>query len=156
MSNLNKVKGNLIDLAEEGKFDIIVHGCNCQCTMGSGIAKEIRARYPEAYVTDMQTIKGDHDKLGTYSMVDTDQFLIINAYTQYHYLPRGKNHFQVSAFRDILCKLAHKWPKARFGFPYIGMGLAGGDAEAILKLIDEFAEVVNSTGGSVTLVEFKS
>ena len=42
-------KGNLIDMAEAGKFHIIVHGCNCFNTMGSGIAKEIRNRYPRAY-----------------------------------------------------------------------------------------------------------
>ena len=49
---LKHTKGNLIDLAEQGEFDVIVHGCNCQNTMGSGIAKEIKERYPLAYRAD--------------------------------------------------------------------------------------------------------
>ena len=32
------VKGNIFDLAEQGEFDVVVHGCNCFCTMGKGIA----------------------------------------------------------------------------------------------------------------------
>jgi O-acetyl-ADP-ribose deacetylase (regulator of RNase III) len=28
------IKGDLIQLAKDGKFDLIVHGCNCFCTMG--------------------------------------------------------------------------------------------------------------------------
>lgn len=32
------IKGDLIELAKQGKFDVITHGCNCFCTMGAGIA----------------------------------------------------------------------------------------------------------------------
>jgi hypothetical protein len=42
----------------------------------------------------------------------------------------------------------------RIGLPYIGMGLAGGDKDLIIKLIEIFAERVADKGGSVTLVEF--
>lgn len=31
--------GDLLSLAIDGRFDVIVHGCNCQCTMGAGIAQ---------------------------------------------------------------------------------------------------------------------
>ena len=43
---MNTIKGDLIDLAIEGKFDLIVHGCNCFNTMGKGIAKSIRQNFP--------------------------------------------------------------------------------------------------------------
>lgn len=33
-----EIKGDLIELAKQGKFDVIAHGCNCFCTMGAGIA----------------------------------------------------------------------------------------------------------------------
>ena len=39
---LKHTKGNLLDLAEAGEFDIVVQGCNCFNTMGGGIAREIR------------------------------------------------------------------------------------------------------------------
>jgi O-acetyl-ADP-ribose deacetylase (regulator of RNase III) len=44
-------EGDLIKKAKEGEFDLIVHGCNCFCTMGGGIAKGIKREFPEAYRT---------------------------------------------------------------------------------------------------------
>ena len=41
---MNIVKGCLIELAVEGNFDVIVHGCNCFNTMGAGIAKQIKKK----------------------------------------------------------------------------------------------------------------
>jgi hypothetical protein len=41
-----------------------------------------------------------------------------------------------------------------FGFPYIGMGLAGGDKQRIISLLEWFTDLVETAGGSVTLVEF--
>ena len=44
--------GDLIDLAADGEFDVIVHGCNCECIMGGGIAKQIKMSFPPAYKAD--------------------------------------------------------------------------------------------------------
>jgi O-acetyl-ADP-ribose deacetylase (regulator of RNase III) len=43
------IKGDLVKLALEGHFDVIVHGCNCQGVMNSGIARQIRINFPNAY-----------------------------------------------------------------------------------------------------------
>jgi O-acetyl-ADP-ribose deacetylase (regulator of RNase III) len=149
-------RGNLIDLAEQGAFDVIVQGCNCYNTMGSGIAREIRERYPQAYEVDCQTEKGDIMKLGNWTAYDTGAFKIINAYTQYGFNSGGSTFdlFEYTSFQLILQKLFAEYGKCDIGFPYIGMGLAGGDKEKIIKMIEEFAEQVNALGGSVTLVEF--
>lgn len=165
---LKHAKGNLIDLAEAGEFDIIVHGCNCQNTMGSGIAKEIRARYPLAYKADTDFSGFDANSpmaissLGNYSiaracgnpLVSSHKFTIVNAYTQLNYLPRGIDHFEYDSFKLILRKLATIYPKSRFGFPMIGMGLAGGNGFRIQNMLQEFAFEIQKSGGSVTLVEF--
>ena len=158
---LKHTKGNLIDLAEQGKFDIIVHGCNCQNTMGSGIAKEIRERYPQAYEADTsagRTYQYPILKLGNFSVAGDNpidpKFEIVNAYTQVHYLPRGEDHFEYDSFKMILSKLACIAPDARYGFPYIGMGLAGGDKDRIIDILEIFANRITVTGGSATLVEF--
>jgi O-acetyl-ADP-ribose deacetylase (regulator of RNase III) len=37
----NEINGDLIDLAKQGAFDVIAHGCNCFCTMGAGIAPQM-------------------------------------------------------------------------------------------------------------------
>jgi O-acetyl-ADP-ribose deacetylase (regulator of RNase III) len=43
---MKTIQGDLIRLAREGGFDLIVHGCNCFGTMGAGIAKGIKAAFP--------------------------------------------------------------------------------------------------------------
>jgi O-acetyl-ADP-ribose deacetylase (regulator of RNase III) len=161
---LQLAKGNLIDMAEQGLFDVIVHGCNCLNTMGSGIAAEIRSRYPEAYEADTAlTLKLQDDtnsqvqKLGCYTthlVNGENKFLIVNAYTQVMFSPRGIDHFEYASFEVILKKFAHEYGPFKIGFPYIGMGLAGGDKDRIIAMIEDFAEKISASGGSVTLVEF--
>ena len=158
-SKMKTVKGNLITLAEQGEFDVIVQGCNCFNTMGSGVAKEIREKYPQAYAVDCETWSGDYDKLGSYTVMLGKEcmvpFDIVNAYTQYDF-SRGRDVFEYVSFAMILQKLAHEWPKARFGFPKIGCGLAGGDEPRIMAMIQKFSDDLLITGGTVTVVEFSN
>ena len=56
------ITGDLISLALAGEFDVIVHGCNCFCVMGAGIAKQMFKTFPEALAVDRQTTKGDRAK----------------------------------------------------------------------------------------------
>jgi O-acetyl-ADP-ribose deacetylase (regulator of RNase III) len=160
--------GNLIDMAEQNMFDIIIHGCNCMHTMGSGIAKEVRERYPQAYDEDLKTVRDARNKVGTYSVADAfDEdnnyvFSIINAYTQFNFSPRGVDHFEYEGFENILNELFDNDSNVdtRFGFPYVGCGLAGGNEERIVKIIENFANKVTERAnkhngeGSVTLVKF--
>lgn len=159
---LKHAKGNLISMAADGKFTIIMHGCNCHNTMGSGIAREVRERYPEAYAVDCMTTAGDRSKLGTITVVEVDNdvggsMIIVNAYTQYNFNRGGEfeDVFEYEAFQKILDAFAHDaGPGMNIGLPYIGMGLAGGNKERILAMIEDFANKVSAKGGSVTLVEF--
>lgn len=157
---LKHTQGNLLDLAEAGQFDVVVQGCNCFNTMGGGIAREIRERYPHVAKVDSLTSRGDYNKLGTWTKENvllkngTVSFDIINAYTQYN-MSQGTDVFEYVAFELILQKLIHSYGDKRIGLPYIGMGLAGGDKETILGMIEAFAYGVKSKGGTVTLVEFK-
>lgn len=152
---MKHAKGNLLDMAAAGQFDIIVHGCNCFCTMGAGIALEIKERYPEAWAVDYHTRKGDISKLGTFTMAQPENFIIINAYTQYDISKKGEDVFEYSSFGVILKKLAHEYSTMRFGFPYIGMGLAKGNKEAILNQLESFAKEISPKGGTATLVEYE-
>lgn len=154
MSKLTHRPGDILELARQGHFDIIVHGCNCFCTMGAGLAKSIRQQYPQAYEEDLKTHRGDILKLGSFTTVDTGQFLIVNAYTQYQMSSNGADAFDYSAFELILKKLAHIYGQKRFGLPYIGMGLANGQTEKIIPIILNFSSLVTAKGGSVTLVKF--
>lgn len=152
-------KGNLLDMADAGDFDIIIQGCNCWNTMGGGIAREIRERFPMAAQVDSETVKGDYNKLGNWTKSRTvpnqnrHWFTIINAYTQYN-MSRGDDVFEYTAFQLILEKLVHEFGDKRVGLPYIGMGLAGGDKKRIMAMIENFAQEISAKGGTVTLVEF--
>ena len=53
------IQGDLVAMAQQGQFDVIVHGCNCFCAMGAGIAKSIRRAFPQAYEADLKTRKGE-------------------------------------------------------------------------------------------------
>jgi O-acetyl-ADP-ribose deacetylase (regulator of RNase III) len=152
---LKHKKGNLLDLAEAGEFDVVVQGCNCFNTMGGGIAREIRERYPNVAYVDMQTNKGDYHKLGnwTWDLAGPNEYILINAYTQYN-MSTGEDVFEYVAFDLILQKLLYTHGTKRIGFPFIGMGLAGGDKIRIIGMLEWFADAVSELGGSVTLVEF--
>ena len=151
------LKGDLLSLAAEGQFDVVVHGCNCFNTMGSGIAKQIREQYLDAYLADCETERGDYNKLGNYTTCWTGDFLIVNAYTQYGFNKAGETAdvFDYTSFQLILQKLAHWHGHCTFGFPLIGMGLAGGDKDRILTIIKNFENQVNAKGGTVTIVEYQ-
>ena len=87
---MKTIVGDLLKLADEEQFDIIVHGCNCFHTMGAGIAGQINDKYPEAFEADKDDTKyGDVTKLGTYSyayigsLISGHLVQVVNMYTQY-------------------------------------------------------------------------
>lgn len=146
------VKGDLIELAKKGEFEVIIHCCNCFNTMGAGIAKTIRDEFPEAYLKDKNTIKGDRSKLGTYNSVTIKKypkpFFVINLYGQYDFkVGNGPNINYVSLAEGLL-QIKKDFTGLKFGLPRIGAGLAGGSwtvIEAILlaTLKDEDVTVVD-------------
>lgn len=140
MAKYNVIEGNLITLAIQGKFDVILHGCNCFNTMKSGIAGEIAWRLPEAVEADQQTKAGDIDKLGTYSKVRIQRFQtsfdLLNCYTQYRY-GRDKSYVDYYAVTDVLLKVVRDYPtRVTIGIPLIGCGLAGGKWEIVSNIVD--------------------
>ncbi len=147
------VQGDLLKLAQDGHFDVIIHGCNCQCTMGAGIAKAIKAAFPAAYAADKQTIKGDRDKMGTIShaTVTLDNghpLTIVNGYTQYHWRGRGVRA-DYDAIRSVMNAVGQQFAGHRIGYPKIGAGLAGGDWDTIAAIINKALQ-----GQDHTLVEY--
>ena len=152
---LIKVKGDLLAMGKNNELDIIIHGCNCFCAMGGGIAYQIQDQFPDARLADDETVRGDPGKLGTYTIGMHGRLTILNAYTQYGISREGQDVFEYNAFQRVLDKIAVRFGKWRIGLPLIGMGLAGGDAERIMPMIEDFANKVASKGGSVTLVEWE-
>lgn len=151
---MKKITGDLLALAKNNDFDIILHGCNCFNIMGAGIAKQIAEQFPDARLADVETVAGDPGKLGTYTIGMHGRLVILNCYTQYE-TSRTNDVFDYHAFERVLSKIARRFGKWRIGVPMIGMGLAGGDPERIIPMLETFSDLVESQGGSVTLVEYK-
>ncbi len=140
---MKKKQGDLIQMAKNGEFDVILHGCNCMCEMGAGIAKAIRENFPEAYQEDQKTEPGDRSKLGTCTYatckVNDHQVDVVNAYTQFDYKKQKQDEVLVDyeAVRSCLRWIKQNYSGQRIGLPKIGAGLAGGDWERISQIIDE-------------------
>jgi O-acetyl-ADP-ribose deacetylase (regulator of RNase III) len=149
---MKTVHGDLLALAEQGDFDVLVHGANCQCTMGAGIAKSIRARFPEAWQADRKTAKGDRTKLGTFSSAlvkrGSVEFHVVNAYTQVDYRGTGVR-VDYDAVRRVFAAITATFTGQRIGYPSIGAGLARGDWSQLAVIIDS-----ELSGEDHTLVEF--
>lgn len=132
---MKTVTGDLIKLAQEGRFDVIVQGCNCHCRMGSGLAKQIKEAYPGAYEVDQETDKGDKTKLGTVSIWMNSDIAVVNAYTQYDYGYDGKQYVDYEAVRKCMKSIKGNFSGKKIGLPLIGCGLAGGDWTTVLHII---------------------
>lgn len=149
---MKTVKGDLIKFAKQGHFDIIVHGCNCFNVFGAGIALQMSMQFPDAYKADLKTVRGDREKLGTYSKavisLEDKQLTVINAYTQYNYGGHGLL-LDYAAIRLVFRQLNEEYKDCVIGIPKIGSGLANGDWNTIKDIIDE-----ESTNNSIVLVEF--
>lgn len=146
-------KGDLIELARQGEFDVIVHGCNCFTTMGSGIARQIKTQFPSAYSADGRTEKGNRDKLGSCTevlipMESGIELHVVNAYTQYDFGGPGRN-VDYDAVRSCFHWIRQQFDGKRIGFPRIGAGLGGGDWNIISAIIDE-----ELAGTEFTLVDY--
>lgn len=141
------------DLLSSG-CKVICHQVNCQGVMGSGIAKEIRNRFPIAYDTFRKSFINGEAKLGNIDIAfDHDEYnqrsgcwlFICNMYAQFHYLPRGIVHTDYNALRSCIDKLKkeieRRWKDRDdlvIGFPYgIGCGLGGGDWNIVKNIIEE-------------------
>jgi O-acetyl-ADP-ribose deacetylase (regulator of RNase III) len=133
------VRGDLLDLARRGEFDVIIHGCNCQCLMGKGIALSIKRQFPPAHAADLATEKGSAAKLGSYSSATVEinggALTIVNAYTQFDWKGQGVKA-DYDAIHRVMRAIAHDFAICRIGYPKIGAGLAGGDWSVISAIID--------------------
>ena len=134
------VEGDLIVLALEGDLDVIVHGCNCFCTMEAGIARTIQEEFPEAYAADLVTVKSDRNKLGDFSFATVQrnghEITIVNGYKQFHF--QGDSVLvDYDAVQRLFKKVKQQFSGKRIGYPKIGSGLAGGDWERIAEIIQQ-------------------
>lgn len=131
--------GNLVDVVE----GIIVHGCNAQGKMASGVAKDIRAKFPLAYQKYMEAYEKDGLRVGQVVWArigEEPKLAIANGITQKFY---GRNpkirYVDYDGVRAVFRQVGdlarrHGLP---VHYPKIGAGLGNGDWAIIEPIIQE-------------------
>ncbi len=135
-----EINGDLIKLVQQGVFDVIAHGCNCFCSMKSGIAPQMAEAFRcDKYKLEHSFLKGDINKLGLIDYTETEKVTVVNCYTQYfnRTLNPDKNAINLDYEALTLCmrKINKAFAGNRIGLPMIGSGLAGGDWNIIKEII---------------------
>lgn len=120
---------------------IIVHGCNARGVMGSGVAKQIRAKWPlawTAYRAKYETF--GKLRLGDAQIVPVEEGVwVVNGITQDAYGQDGKRYVDYEAVKMVFERVK-TWARlhdTRVHFPLIGCGLAGGDWNVVAPIIEE-------------------
>jgi len=157
---MNYINGDLIKLALQKKFDVITHGCNCWCNMGSGIAVPMSKTFDCNIFPKENQLEyaGDYNKLGTidyiyFSIEDgvphhihknnsdyAHRLIVVNSYTQFspgRATPPYDVPLDYDALRMCFRKINFEFPNKHLGIPQIGCGLAGGEWDKVGSIIEE-------------------
>jgi len=125
----------------------LCHQVNCQGKMGSGVAKQIREKYPLAYMFYKKWCSDCSESsrlLGKVQIVmvnngDFRPMAICNLFAQDMYGYNGKCYTSYTAFQSCLLELKESIPfGATIAMPYkIGCGLGGGNWDIISEMIEK-------------------
>ncbi|MDU8351415.1 hypothetical protein RYA05_05890 [Pseudomonas syringae pv. actinidiae] len=124
------IEGDLVEMANSGEVDVIIHGVDCFHSFSSPVARHIAQAFPEALEADRQTKSGDKKKLGTYSFakvsVGDRQVVIVNAYTQLKSGSGDELYVDYESVRKVFRQIKKDFNGYRFAIPRIGAGAENG------------------------------
>lgn len=140
-------KGDLL----ETPFEIIAHQVNCQGKMNSGVAKQIREKFPWAYNDYIVCLKqhGADYMLGKAQVIWQNGHTIFNIFGQYNYGYDGKQYTSYkaldSAFREAILSYRDRDiddnSQITIAIPYmIGCDRGGGDWDVVKRILEKIEE----------------
>lgn len=128
-------QGSLLDAK-----GIIVHGCNAQGVMGSGVALAIKNKWPNVYEQYRQEWATGGWRVGDAQLIEnvTEGVHVVNAITQEFYGREPCRYVSYDGVAMAFSNIRHdaRTLKCPVNFPLIGAGLGGGDWEIISTIID--------------------
>ena len=139
---MNVIYGNIIDRIKQKDIEVVIHGANCLCTMGSGVARALDTHTKGALLAaDIDNgLYGDINKLGEYTIAEYDGVSYYNLYSQHTYGRDGVMVHWDSVEKGLISIFKANAGK-RTLLPLIGCGLAGGEvadfADVLLKATKE-------------------
>jgi O-acetyl-ADP-ribose deacetylase (regulator of RNase III) len=124
----------------EAPVQAIAHGVNCQGVMASGVAKEIRARFPAAFDVYRRSYEEGTLTLGSVSIVSGTHPWVLNIATQVYYgREPGRVYADPVAIQRGLQTALDVLSVAgvtTLGIPAIGAGLGGLPLKALEDALD--------------------
>ena len=149
--NINYLEGNALEPVKSTKsvVDLIVHCVNCQGVMGSGIAKQIKKKWPIVFSEYQKycnrTNKLELMGLAQYVKISPDLY-VVNLFGQYStgllyvgdvaVIPADYRAVKIG-FANIKLRLLDKKIAYALNMPRICCGLAHGEWAEIEKIINE-------------------
>lgn len=148
------------DLLTERPNSVIIHGCNCQGVMGSGVALAVKNKYPEAFdqYVDLCNTYTTAELLGTIQTIIVKKGItLVNAFTQLNFgQGRQVNYDAIyKVFEEVnlfMTELDEIGMQRTLYFPKIGAGLGGGNWRIISTIIEETVD----QRFNPTLVEYQA
>lgn len=137
MTKIQTKTGNLLHVTSGH----IVHGCNAQGVMGSGVALGVKNTYPGAFENYLMHYKRNDLKLGVaYPYRVNGELMIWNAVTQQHY-GSGKRFTNYEAiatcFEQIEEFITSAGTPTEIHIPLIGSDRGGGKWEIVREIIEQ-------------------
>lgn len=150
------INGDLLDAFEAGEVNVIAHCCNAQKVMGSGLALQVKNRYPQAYTEYVDHLTKAQQwyrgPVGTTNVVKLGQHedgwrdkKIYNLIGQEFY-GTGNRQVNYGAISQCLCAMSTGLTGNRdvvvqdyddIGFPYkMASDRGGADWNIILEMIE--------------------
>lgn len=122
---------------------LVVHGCNAMGVMGSGVAKLVKDKHPEAYLAYKQAERRYGLKLGQAIIWENprEDRCIANVITQKDY---GRNPYQlyvsydavVLGLQNVVKYVDQCMPGIEIHLPLIGGGLGNGDRKRLIAIFE--------------------
>jgi len=135
--SITYIKGDLVKALKAKQIDYLLHVTNCQGVMGAGLAKQIKANFPDAFNVYTRELR-----LGYISI--NSGVINMNAQLKYGTKARQINY---GALGECLARTKHhlsKQDNPAVGIPYLmGCGLAGGDFEIVLEMVEHYLAEYN-------------
>lgn len=124
----------------KSSLQAIAHGCNSQGVMGSGIAKQIKEQYPDAFKMYRIAFVKSGLQIGTNIWSSYNNTIIVNCITQPFFGNDKKRYVSYDAISDCMKDINSNLFNAgiyEIGLPLIGAGLGGGNWNIISSIIEE-------------------
>lgn len=137
-------EGCVVEALLQGEVDVVLHVCNCQGVMGSGVAKVVKEKVPEAYKAYMKSYY-NHSEKGDMLGITSQGGGVVNLHAQEYYGYDGKRYLDYGALAQSLT-LASSMLVATvpdelteyltIAIPYkMGSDRAGGDWQVVQELV---------------------